>query len=146
MALAQVPTLLLAGSQPSPLIGVFHASGVLSDATLPNLDLASIRAVLGAKTAPLERLSWLSDSSPCAMQVLFSSVAALLGSPGQANYAAANAALDSAAQGLAAAGLPSVSLQFGAWAGKMRYLVRIPGALHGLLYLEAAEGSKCYNS
>ena len=48
---------------------------------------------------------------------MFSSVASLLGSPGQSNYSAANAALDAAAGSLSASGIPALSIQWGAWAG-----------------------------
>jgi NAD(P)-dependent dehydrogenase (short-subunit alcohol dehydrogenase family) len=49
-------------------------------------------------------------------QVLFSSIAALLGAPGQANYCAANVALDAMAVSAQAAGAAVVSVQWGAWA------------------------------
>ena len=49
--------------------------------------------------------------------MFFSSVAAFLGAPGQANYSAANAALDGYARGLHKAGSPVMSVQWGAWAG-----------------------------
>ena len=49
--------------------------------------------------------------------VLFSSIASLMGSPGQASYAAANAVLDGMAAAWHAAGSSAVSVQWGAWAG-----------------------------
>ena len=50
-------------------------------------------------------------------QVLFSSVAALLGSPGQAGYAAANGALDAVAAAWRRSGMLVTSVQWGGWAG-----------------------------
>lgn len=54
---------------------------------------------------------------PVRFNVCYSSLAAMLGSPGQANYAAANAAMDELAQQAQRAGLPHSSLQWGAWKG-----------------------------
>ena len=51
------------------------------------------------------------------LQVLFSSAAALLGSPGQAGYSAANGALDALAAAWRCGGTPVTSVQWGAWAG-----------------------------
>jgi len=51
------------------------------------------------------------------LQVLFSSIAALLGSPGQAAYAAANGALDTVAASWHRCGIPVMSVQWGGWAG-----------------------------
>jgi acyl carrier protein len=99
-------------------VGCFmHAGGVLADAMLPKQSLAGLRAVHAPKGAALAR--WLEHScgQPISSQMLFSSVAALLGAPGQANYSASNAALDAAAQQLQVQGMPVVSMQWGAWAG-----------------------------
>jgi acyl transferase domain-containing protein/NADPH:quinone reductase-like Zn-dependent oxidoreductase/acyl carrier protein len=100
-----------------PISCFMHAGGVLADATVSNQTLTGIRLVAAPKTISL--MSWLQASSlqPVSQQVLFSSVAALLGAPGQSNYAAANAALDAAAGALQGAGLGVVSVQWGAWAG-----------------------------
>jgi len=100
-----------------PLSALLHAGGVLADATLRNQSLAGLRKVMGAKVAGLPHLLGAAQLQPGAHHVLFSSVASLLGSPGQANYSAANAALDAAASAWQHTGLPTVSVQWGAWAG-----------------------------
>ena len=100
-----------------PVAAVMHAGGVLADATVSKQSLAGLREVMAPKLLPLLRWQQLLGCQPVAQQVLFSSVASLLGSPGQSNYAAANAGLDGAAGVLSAAGLGVVSCQWGAWAG-----------------------------
>ena len=77
-----------------PLSAVLHASGALADATLQKQSAGSVRSVFAAKVASLQALDRHCKLQPCHSQVLFSSVAALLGSAGQANYSAANGALD----------------------------------------------------
>jgi NADP-dependent 3-hydroxy acid dehydrogenase YdfG len=100
-----------------PIQAVFHAGGVLADATLQQVTLSGVRRVSAAKQAALGRLMALQQAQPAAQLVLFSSVASLLGSAGQASYAAANAALDAAAAALQAGGVAALSVQWGAWAG-----------------------------
>jgi NADPH:quinone reductase-like Zn-dependent oxidoreductase len=101
-----------------PLLGMLHAGGVLADAVFSNQSAAGVRAVFGPKVQALGLLQQrMLRTQPVASTVLFSSVAALLGAPGQANYSAANAALDAAAGALSSSGLPALSVQWGAWAG-----------------------------
>lgn len=100
-----------------PILGLMHASGVLADGILQSQSLSSIRHAAAPKVAAFQQLQKHLAHQPVSHQVLFSSVASLLGSPGQTNYAAANAWLDAAAPAAQTAGLPCVSVQFGAWAG-----------------------------
>jgi hypothetical protein len=100
-----------------PVLGVLHAAGVLADGLLGGLSAASVRRAVAPKAQGLRLLMRALHGQPLGTTVLFSSVAALLGSPGQANYAAANAALDAAATALQAGGVAALSVQWGAWAG-----------------------------
>jgi NAD(P)-dependent dehydrogenase (short-subunit alcohol dehydrogenase family)/acyl carrier protein len=102
-------------AQGPPLRGVVHGAGVLDDAALLQQDGAHLARVFGPKV----RGSWLLDRAtrgdPLDWFVLFSSAAAVLGSPGQANHAAANAFLDLLARERAGRGLPSLSIDWGPW-------------------------------
>jgi hypothetical protein len=100
-----------------PVLLVMHAGGVLDDRLIANQTLESGRKVLAPKLATLQGCMQSMQQQPAAAQVFFSSVASLLGSPGQANYAAANAGLDAAAGAAQLSGIPAVSVQWGAWAG-----------------------------
>ncbi|MCG8037723.1 MAG: type I polyketide synthase [Candidatus Thiodiazotropha taylori] len=99
-----------------PLKGVMHAAAVLDDALLANLDEARLRKV----AAPKARGAWLlhkhTENLSLDHFVLFSSVSALMGSPGQGNYVAANVFLDSLAEYRQARGLPATSVNWGALA------------------------------
>jgi NADPH:quinone reductase-like Zn-dependent oxidoreductase len=114
---ADLAAVLASSAQLLPVEAVMHAGGVLVDATLQRQQQGGVRAVAAAKLAPVDALSALCQQQPVQSVVLFSSVASLLGSPGQANYAAANAGLDAAAAAAQLSGIPAVSVQWGAWAG-----------------------------
>ena len=105
------------GSASPALSALMHAGGVLADAALQNQSAASMRTVAAPKSVALQLLVQQLVSVPVVSSVLFSSMAALLGSAGQSNYAASNAALDAAARQLQRAGLSATSVQFSAWAG-----------------------------
>jgi len=96
-----------------PLAGVFHAAGVLDDATLPNITAESLTRVLRAKVDGSSVLDRLTRTDPLDTFVLFSSVAAYAGLPGQGAYAAANAFLDALAERRVREGLPALSVQWG---------------------------------
>ncbi len=109
----EVVRALAAGDE--PLRGVIHAAGVLDDGVLSQLDRSRFFGPAAVKMAGAWNLHRATRDLSLDAFVLFSSVTSVLGSPGQANYAAANAGLDSLASYRRAAGLPAVSVQWGPW-------------------------------
>ena len=99
-----------------PLVGVIHSVGVLADAALGNQSWESFETVLWPKMLGAWRLHRATAERDLDMFVLFSSVAGVLGNPGQANHAAANAFLDQLAAHRRALGLPGQAIAWGAWA------------------------------
>ncbi|MGY0055282.1 SDR family NAD(P)-dependent oxidoreductase [Streptomyces sp. LZ34] len=98
-----------------PLTAVVHAAGALADAPLETLTPGHFDAVLRPKVDAALNLHELTAAHDPAVFVLFSSIAGLCGTPGQANYAAANTFLDALAEHRRAAGQAGLSLAWGLW-------------------------------
>jgi NADPH:quinone reductase-like Zn-dependent oxidoreductase/aryl carrier-like protein len=106
-----------------PLRGVVHAAMVLEDALLTNLDEDRIDRVLAPKVSGTWNLHVQTIGRPLDFFVMFSSVASVLGHPGQGNYAAANAFLDAMAWHRRAQGLAALTVNWG-YLGEVGYLAR----------------------
>jgi acyl carrier protein len=101
-----------------PLKGIFHLAMVIDDAPLSALTSERLRTVM----APKAHGAWLLHENTKAMAldcfVLFSSVSSIFGNPAQANYAAANAFLDSLAHYRRSLGLPALTINWGVLGGE----------------------------
>ncbi|MFE7134407.1 type I polyketide synthase [Streptomyces sp. NPDC057638] len=112
---AALTALLAAVPADRPLTGVVHTAGVVADATVTSLDAERVGRVLRPKVDATLLLDELTRDHPLTAFVLFSSVSATVGAPGQGNYSAANAFLDALAARRRASGLPALSLGWGLW-------------------------------
>ncbi|HEV3361047.1 MAG TPA: SDR family NAD(P)-dependent oxidoreductase [Pseudonocardiaceae bacterium] len=135
-----------------PLGAVVHAAGVLDDGTIETLTDAQIERVMRAKVDGAVNLHLLTRDRELSGFVMYSSVAGVLGTPGQANYAAGNAFLDALVHHRRAHGLPGSSLAWGPWeieTGMTEGLTDVDHARlgrWGLLPLDAQDGNALFDA
>jgi myxalamid-type polyketide synthase MxaB len=112
---ADTARLIEACQAEAPLRGVVHAAGVLDDGVVDRQTAERFSRVLAPKVYGAWNLHHQTRELPLDFFVLFSSMASVLGSPGQSSYAVANAFLDALAHHRRARGLPGLSINWGPW-------------------------------
>lgn len=115
--LTEVAQLLRQAAADMPAIrGIIHSAGVLDDGVLLQQSWPRFRRVMAPKVDGAWHLHEQTQGLELDFFVVFSSLASMLGSLGQSNYAAANAFMDALMAHRRAQGLPGLSVGWGPWA------------------------------
>nr|BAO20200.1 putative type I polyketide synthase [Sphaerisporangium sp. SANK 60911] len=128
-------TQLLADLPPDhPLTAVIHTAGTLADTTLTHLTPHHLTTTMHPKAHAAHTLHTHTQNHPLTHFILYSSLAGTLGSPGQANYAAANAYLDALAHHRHHHHQPATSIAWGLWAQPSTMTAHLTPADHQRLH------------
>lgn len=103
------------GKEFPELKGIIHAAGLIDDASLPNQDWKRFEKVMSPKVFGSWYLHEATKNKKIDFLIFYSSLASVVGSSGQSNYAAANAFLDALAEERRKEGLPALSISWGPW-------------------------------
>ncbi|WP_412483897.1 sulfolipid-1 biosynthesis phthioceranic/hydroxyphthioceranic acid synthase [Mycolicibacterium frederiksbergense] len=98
-----------------PLRGVLHGAAVIEDAAIPNITDELVERDWAPKVYGALNLHRATAKQTLDWFCVFSSAAALVGSPGQGAYAAANSWLDAFTHWRRSQSLPSTSIAWGPW-------------------------------
>jgi acyl transferase domain-containing protein/acyl-CoA synthetase (AMP-forming)/AMP-acid ligase II/pimeloyl-ACP methyl ester carboxylesterase len=123
----------------SSLRGIIHAAGVLNDGLLQSQTWSNFEGVINPKIIGAWNLHQATKNLELDFFVLFSSIASLIGSPGQSNYTVANAGLDAIARYRHSLNLPALSINWGAW-GNSGMAVKQGFKIKGLNLIEPDTG------
>lgn len=134
-----------------PLIGVIHLAGVVDDGPVDALNAARLERVLKPKLDGAWHLHDLTRHLDLAFFVMYSSLAGVIGTAGQANYAAANSFLDALSQHRRAQGMRALSLAWGPWAqsgmaAKLNVADQARLRRRGIALLTPAEGFAAFDA
>ncbi|MFE6848131.1 SDR family NAD(P)-dependent oxidoreductase [Streptomyces sp. NPDC057686] len=147
-----VAGLIAAAASEHPLTAVIHCAGVLADGVVEALTEERLNTVLAPKARGAWHLHELTRHLDLSAFVLFSSIASVLGTAGQANYAAANAFLNGLAETRRAEGLPATALCWGFWAERSEMVADIGDTdvvrlqRQGVLPLASQEGLALFDA
>nr|ALP32042.1 CycB [Streptomyces sp. NCIB 11649] len=122
---SQLADLLTTIPTHTPLTAIIHTAGTLDDSVITTMTPTQLHNVLRPKVDAAWNLHHQTQHLNLTAFVLYSSVAGVLGTPGQANYAAANSFLDALAQHRTTHHQPATSIAWGLWAdtsGMTRHL------------------------
>jgi acyl transferase domain-containing protein/NADPH:quinone reductase-like Zn-dependent oxidoreductase/NAD(P)-dependent dehydrogenase (short-subunit alcohol dehydrogenase family)/acyl carrier protein len=126
-----------------PLRGIIHAAVKMDDGILQQMNAERFWNVIGPKAGGAWNLHEQTRELPLDFFVMISSISSIIGNPGQGNYAAANAFLDSLAHYRGALGLPALTINWG-HLGNVGYAARHANVSehlnrHGVLAIELQE-------
>jgi len=107
----------------APLAGIIHAANIYADAYLDQMSTQDFTKVFDTKAQGAWNLHECTRDSTLDFFVLFSSISAMIGNPGQANYVAGNMALSALSRVRREQGLNSLCIHWGA-IGEVGYLAR----------------------
>jgi len=127
-----------------PVRGIIHAAGCVDDRLLVNMTETEFTAVMAPKISGARALHNTFKGHDLEFFVMFGSAGSVIASPGQGNYAAANAFLDAFAHYRQAQGLPALTIGWGPWSVGMVEELKLENlyAQRGIELITPAAGTR----